>query len=70
MNISDRLITMYEMVQRSYELADKGYAAESNELYAKAFKIAENMLKIYEPSMFSDDEITFLNNIIKTFDYE
>lgn len=70
MNISDRLFTLYEMVQKSYDLADRGYAAESNELYIKAYKIAENMLNIYEISMFSDEELTFLNHIIKTFDYE
>jgi len=68
--ISDRINTVYDLVQKSYELADHGKSSESNQIYSKAYMIAENLLKTHDNAMFSEEEIDFLNKIITTFDYE
>lgn len=68
--ISDRINTVQDLVQKSFELADRGKSSESNEIYSRAFIIAENLLKTNDIAMFSDDEIDFLKKIITTFDYE
>ena len=70
MMISDRINTVHDLVQKSYELADHGKSSQSNEVYARAFVIAENLLKIYDNTMFSDEEIDFLKKIITTFNYD
>lgn len=68
--LSDRINAVYDLVQKSYELADNGRSAESNQIYIKAFTIAENLIKYNDIGMFSDDELDFLKKIITTFDYE
>jgi|LauGreDrversion4_2_1035121.scaffolds.fasta_scaffold104630_3 hypothetical protein len=68
--ISDRINTVYDLIQRSYDLADHGKSSESNDVYGKAFIIAENLIKNNDIAMFSDDELDFLKKIITTFNYE
>lgn len=70
MMISDRINTIHDLIQKSYELADQGKSSQSNEIYSRAFIIAENLLKTHDNTMFSDEEIDFLKKIITTFDYE
>lgn len=70
MLISDRLNKIYEMVQRSYELADQGKFTESNDLYTRAYILTENLIETNLTTYFTDEEYDFLQKIIKTFEHE
>lgn len=70
MLISDRLNKIYEIVQRSYELADQGKFSESNELYTRAYILTENIINTNSNIYFTEEEYEFLQKIIKTFEHE
>lgn len=70
MLISDRVNKIYEMVQRSYELADQGKFNESNDLYTRAYLLTENLISTNLTTYFTDEEYKFLHIILKTFENE
>lgn len=70
MQISDRVNKIYEMVQRSYELADQNKFTESNDLYRRAYILTENLIDTNLTTYFTDEEYDFLQKIIKTFEHE
>jgi len=69
-NISDKLVTLHELIEQSYYRAKQGRLSESHDLYMRAFLIAENMLKTNHPSVFLESEYEFLNEIIDRFNNE
>lgn len=70
MLISDRVNKIYEMVQRSYELADQGKFNESNDLYTRAYLLTENLISTNLTTYFTDEECKFFHIILKTFENE
>lgn len=69
-SISDRLAYVNELIFRSYEMSKIGFTNQSNDLYNKAFIIAENILKNNDHGLFSDEEIMFLKKIVEESNYE
>jgi hypothetical protein len=47
-----------------------GFTNQSNDLYNKAFIIAENILKNSDHGLFSDEEIMFFKKIVEESNYE
>lgn len=69
-SISDRLVTLHELVEKSHMLSQLGRYAESNDYYIRASIIAENLIKTHDTSMFTESELEFISKILSDFNYE
>ena len=69
-SISDRIVTLHEFVEKSHMLSQLGRYAESNDYYARACLIAENLLKNHDSSMFTESEYEFISKILNYFNSE
>jgi hypothetical protein len=69
LTVSNKLRQISKLVDKSRDLAYNGNHPESNNLYQQAYIYSKEVLELYDVGMFSDQEYSFLTEIIKSFEY-